>query len=86
MAEKREGWLFKAVVEVVLLSVGVFLALMGDQWRENAQNRELAAASLSRFRTEIEANWQAVAAVKDYHVTLARVTNGRGAGRASRAR
>lgn len=70
MAEKREGWLFKAVVEVVLLSIGVFLALMGDQWRENAHNRELAAASLSRFRTEIEANRQAVAAVKDYHATL----------------
>jgi hypothetical protein len=70
MADKREGWLFKAVVEVVLLSVGVFLALMGDQWRENAHNRELAAASLRRFRTEVAANRKAVAAVKDYHVTL----------------
>ena len=70
MAEKREGWLFKAVVEVLLLSVGVFLALMGDQWRENAHNRELAAASLRRFRTEVAANQKAVAAVKDYHAAL----------------
>jgi hypothetical protein len=72
MTEKREGWLFRAVVEVALVSIGVFLALMGDQWRENAHNRELAAASLRRFRTEVAANQKAVAAVKDYHAELLR--------------
>jgi len=60
----------KVVLEVVLISVGVFLALMGDQWRENANDRRLAVASLHRFRTELAANRKAVAAVKDYHVTL----------------
>jgi hypothetical protein len=64
------GWALKVALEVVLISVGVFLALMGDQWRENAHDRQLAADSLRRFRTEITANRKGVAAVKDYHVTL----------------
>jgi hypothetical protein len=69
MAE-RSSWLPKVFLEVVLISVGVFLALMGDQWRENAHDRQLAMDSLHRFRTEITANRKSVAAVKDYHVTL----------------
>jgi gamma-glutamylcysteine synthetase len=48
----------------------VFLALMGEQWREHAHTRELAEASLRRFRTEIVTNRKTVAAVKDYHVGL----------------
>ncbi len=64
------GWALKIALEVVLITVGVFVALMGDQWRENAHDRQLAADSLRRFRTEIAANRKAVEAVKDYHVTL----------------
>ena len=66
----RSAWLLKLGLEVVLITVGVFFALMGDQWRERAHDRELAADALRRFRTEIVANQKAVAAVKDYHVTL----------------
>ena len=69
MAE-RSSWLPKVIVEVVLISAGVFLALLGDQWRENAHDRRLAMDSLRRFRTEIVANQKSVASVKDYHVTL----------------
>jgi hypothetical protein len=58
------------LLEVALISAGVFLGLMGEQWRENAANRELAEASLRRFRTEIANNRKAVAAVKDYHTRL----------------
>lgn len=54
---------------MLLISTGVFLGLMSEQWRERAQHRELAEASLRRFRTEILANRKAVAGVKDYHVT-----------------
>src|SRR5262245_52614745 len=44
---------------------------MGEQWRENVQNRELAETSLARLRSEIQANQKIVAVVKDYHsVTL----------------
>jgi hypothetical protein len=58
------------VLEVVLISMGVFLGLAGEQWRESAHHRELAEDALRRFRTELTANRRAVAAVRDYHVTL----------------
>jgi hypothetical protein len=70
MAEPRSRWILKLALEVVLISVGVFLALIGDQWRERAHSRELAQASLRRFRAEIALNRGAVADVKDYHVEL----------------
>ena len=31
----RSRWLLKVSLEVVLISVGVFLALMGEQWQES---------------------------------------------------
>ena len=41
---------------------------MGEQWREHVHHRELAETSLRRFRMELQANRDAVAAVKDKHV------------------
>ena len=70
MTQTNRGWLLKVGVEVVLITIGVFLALMGDQWRERAHDRQLADDALRRFRTEIAANQKSVAAVKDYHVAL----------------
>jgi hypothetical protein len=70
MAQTNPGWLLKLGLEVVLITVGVFLALMVDQWRERANDRQLADDALRRFRTEIVANQKSVAAVKDYHVAL----------------
>ena len=32
----------KTLLEVALISVGVFLGLAGEQWRERAHQRELA--------------------------------------------
>jgi hypothetical protein len=66
----RSGWLLKIVLEVVLISIGVFLALMAEQWRERARDRELAEASLRGFRSEILRNRKAVEGVKDYHAAL----------------
>src|SRR5436190_12115373 len=66
---RRGQSLFKILLEVVLIGTGVFLGLAGEQWRESARHRELAEASLRRFRSEILTNRKAVAAVKDYHVT-----------------
>jgi len=65
----RRGSFLKIVLEVVLITTGVFLGLAGEQWREHARHREMAEESLRRFRTEILANRKAVLAVKDYHVT-----------------
>jgi hypothetical protein len=56
------------VLEVALISVGVFLGLAGEQWRENARHRELAESSLRRFREEIRANRARVVSVADKHV------------------
>jgi hypothetical protein len=67
---QRSKWFLKIGLEALLVSMGVFLALMGEQWREHAHTRELAEASLRRFRTEIVTNRKSVAAVKDYHVDL----------------
>ena len=61
--------LLKIGLEVLLISVGVFLGLAGEQWREDRRHHELAESSLRRLRTEIQTNRKAVAAVKDYHVT-----------------
>jgi hypothetical protein len=61
---------WKLVTEVVFISLGVFLALLADQWREDRQTGELAASSLREFRSEIVANREKVVAVKDYRVEL----------------
>lgn len=60
----------KLLLEVLLISTGVFLGLAGEQWRETARHHELARDTLRRFRTEIVTNRKAVAAVKDYHVDM----------------
>ena len=52
------------------MAVGVFLGLAGDQWRENAQHRTDARASLQRFRAEVSANRDAVLRVRDYHAEM----------------
>ena len=59
---------YRVALEVALIAGGVFLGLMGDQWRERAQHRELAQASLRRFRDEFRTNRAAVAAVRRHHV------------------
>ena len=66
----RRSTILKLATEVVFISLGVFLALMADQWREDRQTRQLAEASLRGFRTEIRANREKVMAVKDYHAAL----------------
>ena len=64
----RSRSLARIVLEVELIATGVFLGLLGEQWRESAHRRELAEESLRRFRSEIVSNRKAIEAVKDYHV------------------
>lgn len=61
------GWL----TELALVSAGVFLALLADQWREGREHRQLAAEALRNFAEEIRVNRAAVAAVRGYHERLA---------------
>jgi hypothetical protein len=60
----------KLVLEVALISIGVFLGLLGEQWRENAHQRDLAKDSLRRFRAEIVENRKAVTDVVGYHTAV----------------
>lgn len=66
----RVRTVLKLALEVALIGTGVFLGLAGEQWRENARHRENAHDAVRRFRTEIDANRQSVARVKDYHVEM----------------
>lgn len=74
MTESRGKPIVRMVFEVVLISIGVFLGLAGDQWREDAQQRQSAKASLHRFRSELLTNRKSVSEVSDYHaVALKRI-------------
>jgi hypothetical protein len=63
---RRHSWL-KLVLEVVLITAGVFLGLAGESWRESREHRELAEQSLRRFRQEFESNRKAVERVHQKH-------------------
>jgi len=70
LRKPRVKGLARTALEVGLISMGVFLGLAGEQWREGSHRRELADASLRNFKAEIALNRKAVGDVKDYHVTL----------------
>jgi hypothetical protein len=89
-AARHSGWQRgswgRLLVEVALITIGVFLALLVDEWRERAEHRRLAADTLRRIRTEFRANRAAVAAVKDKHVAyLTRISDYFNADAAARA-
>ena len=54
-------------LQVVLIALGVFLGLAGEQWRQDRDNRRLASETLRRLRTEMVENRAALMQVKDYH-------------------
>ena len=63
---RGHSWL-RLVLEVVLITAGVFLGLAGESWRESREHRELAEQSLRRFRQEFESNRKAVERVHQKH-------------------
>ena len=71
---RRHSWL-KILLEVVLITAGVFLGLAGESWRESREHRELAEQSLRRFRDEIRANRDAVLRVHQRHKDQAKGMN-----------
>jgi hypothetical protein len=46
MTDQRRGWLWKMLLEVLLIGVAVFLGMAADQWRTDRQHREQARAAL----------------------------------------
>ena len=49
-------------LQVALIAIGVFLGLAGEEWREDRENRQLAAETLHRFRAEVATNRDTVSA------------------------
>ncbi|HEY4088667.1 MAG TPA: hypothetical protein VGM43_22210 [Bryobacteraceae bacterium] len=60
----------KLLLEVLLISAGVFLGLAGEQWRESAHRHELVESALHGFRAELATNRKAIIDHKDYHLAL----------------
>ena len=67
MSDPRRAMIWKGIFEVILITIGVFLAMEVDQWREHRQRQQQARATLQRFRTEIQTNQAAVQKVQAYH-------------------
>jgi hypothetical protein len=63
----RRRSLLKILLEVVLITAGVFLGLAGESWRESREHREHAAQSLRMFKRELETNRDAVLRVHQRH-------------------
>ena len=63
------------VLQVVLIAIGVFLGLAGEEWREDRENRRSATDTLRRFRSEIAANRDMILGIKDYHAELLKELN-----------
>jgi len=60
----------KILLEIVLISAGVFLGLAGEQWRQGAEERAMGREALRRFRSEIATNRAAVESVRAYHADM----------------
>lgn len=67
----RKSWL-KIGMEVALIAVGVFLGMMGENFRAYMDHRDLAHKSLERFRSEFTANRAEVERVHDRHLREAK--------------
>jgi hypothetical protein len=63
----RRHSVLKILLEVGLITAGVFLGLAGESWRETREHRELAEQSLRRFREEFKGNRAAVLRVHQKH-------------------
>ena len=69
--ERRKS-LLNLILEVVLISIGVYLALWANNWHQEREHRGLAHSALRNFADELRANQQAVQRERQYHETLAR--------------
>src|SRR5262245_14352432 len=56
--------------EVLLITVGVFLALLANNWHEDREHRAQAKTALRNFLSEMQSNLQAVEKERSYHETL----------------
>jgi hypothetical protein len=71
-APEHRKSLLNLILEVVLISIGVFLALWANNWHEQREHRALVQSTLHNFADELRANQQAVRNERQYHEILAR--------------
>ena len=64
-ASRRRWNVGRPFAEVILIAVGVFLGLAGEQWRDRAQRHERANEALRRIRAEVAANRDEVARLSE---------------------
>jgi len=71
-SRENQRSLLNLILEVVLISIGVFLALWANNWHEEREHRALAHSTLRNFADELRENQQAVRSERQYHERLAR--------------
>jgi len=71
-SRENQRSLLNLILEVVLISIGVFLALWANNWHEEHEHRALAHSTLRNFADELRENQQAVRSERQYHERLAR--------------
>jgi hypothetical protein len=69
LGARRRWSVVRPVAEVVLIALGVFLGLAGEQWRDRAERNDRAAETLRRIYAEMAANRDEVSGVISYHAT-----------------
>src|ERR1700755_3076889 len=71
-SREHQKSLLNVILEVILISIGVFLALWANNWHEEREHRALADSALRNFAREMRANRQALQKNRQYHEALAR--------------
>jgi hypothetical protein len=69
---ERQNSLLNIILEVILISIGVFFALWANNWHEEREHRALGRSTLRNFADELRANREAVQKERQYHETLTR--------------
>ncbi len=67
MAESRRIRIAPILLEAGFVVLGVFLALVANEWRANANARAHAASARATIVEEVRSNREAIAASRDYH-------------------
>src|ERR1700759_861347 len=71
--DRRHGrGVFGFIFELVLISAGVFLGLLANNWHEEREHHAKAQEAIRNFLSETEMNLQAMQSKRDYHERLAK--------------
>ena len=71
--DRRHGRsVFGFVLELVLISAGVFLGLLANNWHEDREHHAKTQEAIRNFLSEMQTNLQAMESKRQYHETLAK--------------